>query len=207
MLVPWANQKGAITGMLTSLTFMLWISVGYQINKPKVTTLSVTDVTGCNWNLTTTAASILTTTVSGVTVTTTEVPPTDTSTDLLMRLYSLSYLWYSATAMLVTVGMGIIVSLITGRTDPKSLDPRLICPIFDVFLPFLPERWRRRLWFGVRHDEVKDDKPVNDIELAVNGNRTKHGKSGMYQKDTGITNQAYSTSDDDKKARPPFTHL
>lgn len=31
------------------------------------------------------------------------------------RFYSLSYLWYSATAMIVVVGVGMAVSAITGK--------------------------------------------------------------------------------------------
>lgn len=208
MLFPWANQKGAVTGMVTSLAFMLWISIGYQIHKPKVATFSPINVTGCNWNLTTTPASvtsaIVTTTVAGLATTTPAAQ--DTGTDLLMRLYSLSYLWYSATAMIFVIGLGLIVSLITGRTDPKTLDPRLICPIFDVLMPFLPKRWRRRLWFGVRHDEVKDDEPVNDVELAVNKDAPRT-KNGTYQTENGVSNQAYVISGDEKNAHPRFTKL
>lgn len=43
--------QGAVAGMLTSLTLMLWISVGYQIHKPKVATFSPISVEGCNWNI------------------------------------------------------------------------------------------------------------------------------------------------------------
>lgn len=43
--------QGAVVGMLTSLTLMLWISVGYQIHKPKVATFSPISVEGCNWNI------------------------------------------------------------------------------------------------------------------------------------------------------------
>jgi hypothetical protein len=31
---------------------MLWISVGYQVHKPKVAELSPISLEGCNWNLT-----------------------------------------------------------------------------------------------------------------------------------------------------------
>ena len=37
--------------MLTSLTLMLWISVGYQIHKPKVAEFAPISVEGCNWNI------------------------------------------------------------------------------------------------------------------------------------------------------------
>ena len=34
--------------------------------------------------------------------------------NVMDRFYSLSYLWYSATAMIVVVGVGLVVSAITG---------------------------------------------------------------------------------------------
>ena len=51
----------------------------------------------------------------------------------------------------------------TGPTDPDTLDPKLINPVFDVFcrcLPMIisllniPKKTRTRLWFGVKHTEV-----------------------------------------------------
>lgn len=43
-----------MTGLVTSLTFMLWISVGYQVHKPPVAVKSKIGFSACNWNLTTT---------------------------------------------------------------------------------------------------------------------------------------------------------
>lgn len=46
--------------------------------------------------------------------------------------------------------------IILGPQDPKELDPRLICPLFDILFPYLPEKIRKPLRFGVRHDEVSN---------------------------------------------------
>ena len=43
---------------------------------------------------------------------------------------------------------------ISGPTDPETLDPKLICPVFDVFCWWLPETTRKRLRFGVKHEVV-----------------------------------------------------
>lgn len=43
---------------------------------------------------------------------------------------------------------------IAGVTDTSKLNPKLICPFFDIFFPYLPEKWRKPLRFGVRHGEV-----------------------------------------------------
>ncbi|CAC5373186.1 unnamed protein product [Mytilus coruscus] len=45
------------------------------------------------------------------------------------------------------------LSKIMGSNDPKSVDPRLICPIFDVLCPYLPERFRKPLRFGIIHKD------------------------------------------------------
>jgi hypothetical protein len=41
-----------------------------------------------------------------------------------------------------------------GHKKMSELDPRLICPFFDVFLPFLPESFRRRMRCGIKHGDV-----------------------------------------------------
>lgn len=42
----------------------------------------------------------------------------------------------------------------TGATKPSEINPGLICPIFDELLPCLPKTWRKKLHFGVRHEDV-----------------------------------------------------
>ncbi|XP_062594392.1 sodium-coupled monocarboxylate transporter 1-like [Saccostrea cucullata] len=194
MLFPWANEKGAVTGMLTSLVFMLWISVGYQIHKPKVATFSPISVEGCNWNLTTkvpptthsslylnttTQSSLFVSTVNATLTTTADMVKED-SYYVMDRFYSLSYLWYSATAMIVVIAVGMLVSAITGFEKPSEMDPKLFCPIFDVFCPFLPEKIRKPLRFGVRYDEMKQ---CGDLELELqDGIEEKEEASPLQQK-------------------------
>ena len=43
---------------------------------------------------------------------------------------------------------------VSGPTDPETLDPKLICPVFDVFCWWLPEKTRKSLRFGVKHEVV-----------------------------------------------------
>ncbi|XP_021352815.1 sodium-coupled monocarboxylate transporter 2-like, partial [Mizuhopecten yessoensis] len=154
IIFPWANQKGALTAVSSGLVFMLWIGVGYQVHKPPVSAFSTTNLTGCNWNLTHVQSYTNFTQPFDVLGNTTA--PEYLTWDPFVRLYSLSYLWYSATAMLYVVSVGLIVSLATGRTDPKSIDPKLMCPIFDVFMPFLPEKIRKPLRLGVDYSKMKE---------------------------------------------------
>ena len=54
----------------------------------------------------------------------------------------------------ITVKCSGYVDTFTGPTDPDTLDPKLISTVFDVFCHCLPEKTRKRLWFGVKHTEV-----------------------------------------------------
>lgn len=173
MMFPWANEKGAVVGMLTSLTLMLWISVGYQIHKPKVATFSPISVEGCNWNISDksppphltsfyTNSLNQSSTLINSTITAAAEMTKEDSYNVMDRFYSLSYLWYSATAMIVVIGVGMAVSAITGFEKPSEMDPKLFCPIFDVFCPFLPEKIRKPLRFGVQYDKMKS---CGEIEM------------------------------------------
>ncbi|ESO83921.1 hypothetical protein LOTGIDRAFT_107937 [Lottia gigantea] len=141
MLFPWANQKGAVTGLFTGLILLFWIGIGYHVHKPHVATKSLISIVDCNWNLTTT--------MSPVTQSLNDTLQQVYATNVLDRLYSLSYMWYTATAVATTVGVGLLVSFITGHTKPETLNPKLICPIFDIMFPCLPEKILKPLRFGI----------------------------------------------------------
>ncbi|KAK3582702.1 hypothetical protein CHS0354_013053 [Potamilus streckersoni] len=135
MIFPWANTYGAYAGLIGSLTFMFWIGIGTQIVKPAIPK-SPLDLSQCNWNLTTTAASVTSlvnissTTVSSVISSTMEFTHNATlaiSTTAkeehgpLYTLYTLSYIWYSATAVLACVVIGLIVSFLTDHADVETI--------------------------------------------------------------------------------------
>ena len=41
----------------------------------------------------------------------------------------------------------------SGFLKPEESDPNLILPVFDILFPFLPEKIRFKLRFGVRHGQ------------------------------------------------------
>ncbi|GAB1600201.1 sodium-coupled monocarboxylate transporter 1-like [Argonauta hians] len=146
MIFPWANAWGALSGLFSGLIIMLWIGIGANIQKypNKISTI---DTSGCPWNTT-------------IITTTTPAPVQSTTWGPLVDLYRLSYLWFSAEAVLIVVVVGLIVSFITGARKPKSVDPRLIIPIFDILFPCLPESIRKPLRFGVDHTNKWDIYPT-----------------------------------------------
>ncbi|XP_071108384.1 sodium-coupled monocarboxylate transporter 1-like [Haliotis cracherodii] len=170
MFFPWANSLGAIAGTLTSLAIMLWICIAAFVNRAFNAIPSATSDIGCNWNITATTMTTLATTMS--TMNSTEavgLPPTPKSSDPFYPLYTLSYLNYTPTSVAIVVIVGLIVSFVTGKTDPKTLDPRLICPLFDRLFPCLPEMILLPLRFGINHEGKYD----LDTTPVVNGQASK----------------------------------
>ncbi|XP_064647860.1 sodium-coupled monocarboxylate transporter 1-like [Lineus longissimus] len=151
MIFPWANWKGGIAGGCTALFVCLWIGIGAQVHKPYVPK-PPTSIDGCpnvtlNDSLTTTMMSPL-------------IPLTTINTTLIQiprerdrTIYSISYMWYSAIAVIITNTVGLIVSFATGATNPKDVDPRLICPIFDTCACYLPRRFRVKLRCGIDFED------------------------------------------------------
>ncbi|XP_046553548.1 sodium-coupled monocarboxylate transporter 1-like [Haliotis rubra] len=161
MFFPWANSKGAIVGSITSVAFMTWIGVGAFVHRTGSRVRSPVFTHGCNWNVTmetplhnntmfvTTTTNILDSNTTTVAVT------TETSSSVFLPLYSLSYMYYTPTAMAVLVLAGLVTSLLSGPRKPSTLDPRLISPLFDRLFPFLPEMLLQPLRCGVDHDRHK----------------------------------------------------
>ncbi|KAH9498360.1 hypothetical protein Btru_008087 [Bulinus truncatus] len=82
------------------------------------------------------------------------------------------------TAVLSTLVIGLVVSFITGYTKPKDVDPKLICPIFDIIFPFsfLPECIRKPLRFGVNHKD-KYQEPATDEKQDAEKEQHQHVES------------------------------
>lgn len=155
MLCPWGNKWGGNIGLITALAFVAWIGLGTSINSVVITPKSPLTTAGCNMTainalkqLATTAAPT-TAAVLASTTPATAAPPKD-----YFLLYRMSYIWYTALAVITVLFVGTIVSLITGgHKKMRELDPRVICPFFDVFMPFLPESFRCKARCGVRHGD------------------------------------------------------
>lgn len=164
MLFPWSNKWGAYSGTLSSIAIMTWISVSHYESKIKPP-MSPISVEQCNWNLTLENSLGQ---YSLANQTEEYVYPTG-----LDGLYSLSYLWYNVIAVLIVIIVGLIVSFITGFQDPKQVDPKLICPIFDILCPCLPQKIKEKLHFGVQHENKYDTKDPETNEPILLSNNPK----------------------------------
>lgn len=72
----------------------------------------------------------------------------------LQRLYSLSYIWFSATAVLWVVGIGLIVSFITGKGHVKYVKNilyiHLQVHVFNLIWPYQKYYFVLGMWLGYR---------------------------------------------------------
>ncbi|XP_071075132.1 sodium-coupled monocarboxylate transporter 1 isoform X2 [Dasypus novemcinctus] len=112
ILVPFANPIGAFVGLMAGFAISLWVGIGAQLYPPlpeRTLPLSL-ETYGCN------------STYNGTNLMTTTEMPFSTSafqiysperTPLMDNWYSLSYLYFSTLGTLVTIFVGIIVSLPT----------------------------------------------------------------------------------------------
>ncbi|XP_070179821.1 sodium-coupled monocarboxylate transporter 2-like [Littorina saxatilis] len=148
MLCPHANEKGAIVGVLTSMMFIFSIGMGNFIHKPAPNPPhSPVSTFGCGFNVTLAVKKAAKAKVSD--------------------FFNVSYLWYGTIVVIWIAIVGMAVSAATGLQNPEKLDPRLICPIFDIIPPFrwLPEKYRKILRFGVNHEGRYDDDGIRKVEL------------------------------------------
>ncbi|NWH94611.1 SC5A8 protein, partial [Aegithalos caudatus] len=120
ILCPFANGIGAFVGLVSGFIISLWVGIGSQIYPPlpERTKPLYLSTAGCN--------------ISSGNLTSTEIPltmvfstPGAERPALADNWYSLSYLYFSTLGTLITVAVGIIISLLTGglkqNTDHKFL--------------------------------------------------------------------------------------
>ncbi|CAL1529752.1 unnamed protein product [Lymnaea stagnalis] len=197
MFFPWANKWGAYSGLFGSLILMFWIGVGAAIVKPS-SMKALRFINNCNVTAFTQAEISFSHKYSHYVfhrvnskyqcMVEWKIPA--------FSLYTLSYMWYSLTAVLACITIGLIVSFITGARKPKDLDPKLICPVFDIIFPlsFLPEYIRKPLRFGVVHEGKYDKPEVAKAEDAPepigNGHILSENDQTKTDKPTSYTNVA-----------------
>ncbi|CAG5104220.1 Similar to Slc5a6: Sodium-dependent multivitamin transporter (Rattus norvegicus) [Cotesia congregata] len=123
MFFPNANSIGALTGAVTSMSIVAWISFNSQalisagvINFPK----KQVSIEGCPEDL---LRNIVNTSVVN----------NSSSLDPFI-LYRISYLWYTFIGFLSTVIVGVIVSGFTGGNKCKYEDKKLYTPIVHWLL-------------------------------------------------------------------------
>ncbi|XP_062990743.1 sodium-coupled monocarboxylate transporter 1-like [Elgaria multicarinata webbii] len=114
VLLPFANAKGAFSGLLCGFFTVLWVGIGSQKYPPRPNRTFPLPLSteGCprpNFTMVTQVA-------------TTMLPPRPAIQEYW---YSLSYLYFSALGTLTTMIVGSVVSVVTGGLK-QEVDPRLL---------------------------------------------------------------------------------
>uniref|UniRef100_A0A8C3AXG0 Solute carrier family 5 member 8 n=1 Tax=Cyclopterus lumpus TaxID=8103 RepID=A0A8C3AXG0_CYCLU len=153
---PFANSKGALSGLVSGLVLSLWVGIGAQIYPPPPEMSRPLSLTteGCNFTAT-----------DSLNWTSTALP---THPLLADSWYSLSYLYFSPIGTIITVSVGLLVSLLTGTQHILLLQQSadfLLCP-----LPFI-EVTRRTGEFDLTRDREEKAGSTNpafcDVELDL----------------------------------------
>ncbi|KAG2467844.1 SC5A6 protein, partial [Polypterus senegalus] len=132
--------QGALSGLLAGLVMAFWIGIGSLVSKSSSSVPSVnTTAFPQTGNVTMTAMTTLLTTAA-----------TKPRLSGLNKFYALSYMWYSAHNSTTVVIVGLLVSLFTGPTKGKDVNPDTIFPVLSSLLFFLPDKYKERLNCGVR---------------------------------------------------------
>uniref|UniRef100_A0A2K6FTP8 Sodium-dependent multivitamin transporter n=2 Tax=Propithecus coquereli TaxID=379532 RepID=A0A2K6FTP8_PROCO len=133
---PCANPPGAIVGLLAGLVMAFWIGIGSIVTSMS-SSVAPSPPNGSNFSL---PSNLTAATVTTLMTSTTLSKPTG-----LQRLYSLSYMWYSAHNSTTVIVVGLIISLLTGGMRGRPLKPGTIYPVLPRLLAFLPLSCQKRL--------------------------------------------------------------
>ncbi|XP_033733658.1 sodium-coupled monocarboxylate transporter 2-like [Pecten maximus] len=137
-MIPKANWKGAIIGIVTSLAFTIWITIGAQLYGKRPVKLTQNPTSGCfpgNQTVTIDEPSMYsyndTTTSSlyDVTGNPSVSPNNPIKSDDSFFLYNVSYVWYGFIGFFLTLIIGTVVSLCTGGDCRKPVKANLIFPV------------------------------------------------------------------------------
>lgn len=126
MVVPWATSKGAITGGLLSMFFMLWIIVGAQVSMAQKKLVYPPLATSTEDCLNVGVSVNKTTTGTGYS------PPSDD--DKPFVLFTISFMYYALVGFVIVMVIGTIASLVSGANDPRTANRNHFPPIIQRYV-------------------------------------------------------------------------
>eukprot|EP00064_Thunnus_orientalis_P009716 superscaffoldBa00001251_g9742 len=141
---PFANCKGALSGLLSGLVVSLWVGIGAQIYPPPPEMTRPLSLTTQGCNFTTTDNFNWTSTSLPRSITTSPVQNSDAKHLMADNWYSLSYLYFSPIGTITAISVGLIVSLFTGGLKLK-LESRLTLMKEDTTFYYLFKFFQRKV--------------------------------------------------------------
>ncbi|KAM8778253.1 sodium-coupled monocarboxylate transporter 1 [Rhynchonycteris naso] len=173
ILVPFANSIGALIGLMMGFAVSFWVGIGAQLYPPlpeRTLPLSL-ETYGCN------------STHNGTYGMTTGMPLSTSTfqisnggrTPLMDNWYSLSYLHFSTIGTLVTILVGILISLLTGGRR-QNIDRKFLLTKEDFLSNFDIFKKEKEVLSYKSHpieDGGTDNPAFNHIELDFTDQRDK----------------------------------
>ncbi|XP_068117124.1 sodium-coupled monocarboxylate transporter 2 [Hyperolius riggenbachi] len=203
ILFPWTNWKGALGGVLTGFIMSFWVAIGAFIYPaPATKTLPlILRTDGCKllnvtWNATLT-------TVLPTTLSTTAPPERSVLAD---NWYGISYLYYSAVGYISCIVVGLLISFITGREHGRNIKPLFIRPVCNLVC-FCSEKYKKKCWCGVPHDEEDEELDQNGLKKDINLTAITKSEENPYENDMKLPpgyneeEKSYINPDMDKECR------
>jgi len=152
MFVPWANSIGAFVGCFSSLIFTMWFGFGQTFARNFSKSPSALEYSPIlqEWKNTLSAlikptrtdgcADDWWETINGTKISVFEKPPEEPTTNTFdhLKIYEVSYMWFSAIPCMMCITIGIIVSFISKPQNPKKLNPDLISPMLPKLFSWWP---------------------------------------------------------------------
>uniref|UniRef100_A0A673BE07 Solute carrier family 5 member 8 n=1 Tax=Sphaeramia orbicularis TaxID=375764 RepID=A0A673BE07_9TELE len=115
ILCPFANSKGALVGVMSGLIVSLWVGIGAHIypappemRRPLSLITAGCNFTTVNWTSTMSVCCLVIDVIVHISFSTTRSVLED-------NWYSLSYMYFSPIGTIITVTVGLIVSLLSGK--------------------------------------------------------------------------------------------
>ncbi|XP_040886233.1 sodium-coupled monocarboxylate transporter 1-like [Toxotes jaculatrix] len=144
ILCPFANSKGALSGLVSGLVVSLWVGIGAQIYPPPPEMARPLPLTTEGCNFTTTDNFNWTSTALPTQPNSMTTAPVHNRPVLADYWYSLSYLYFSPIGTIVAISVGLIVSLFTGGRGLK-VESRLTLMKEDTVLYYLIKFFKYRV--------------------------------------------------------------
>ncbi|XP_072794146.1 sodium-dependent multivitamin transporter isoform X3 [Vicugna pacos] len=178
-----APDQGAIIGLLAGLIMAFWIGIGSIVTSMNSGT-APSPLNGSSFSL---PSNLTTVTLATVMPSTTLSKPTG-----LQRLYSLSYLWYSAHNSTTVIVVGLAVSLLTGGMRGRTLNPQTIYPVLPRLLALLPLSCQKRLHCKTRSQDLSVDTTAFPEKMSNGVLRGSRDKEAMAVAEEGSAHQGIS---------------
>ncbi|XP_050664342.1 sodium-coupled monocarboxylate transporter 1-like [Leptidea sinapis] len=197
MLFPWANSKGATAGGVFGLLVVVAAGGGAQVAQLPLPRLPASiDSCPASYNLTSDISAI----------------SRENHDEAVFWLFRISYLWYSGLGCLVTLVVGMLVSVITGVTDPAQVPIDMISPPVISFLNSLPTKVKKALRvptrMGIERRRSSSVRPptIADDKDTRRRRRLSELAGGVFYSDAQALTHGHDNPALDNDAKEPGDH-